>query len=125
MKTDLFETELRDAMSTVQCPRQVDVTDAVMEAVAKRPILSADMDNRRMKWKIMTGTVAACAATVVALIITFGANHNETEVNYVVGDVTSYIESYAEPDEYYENRFDNIRTYILDEETSSSMESDE
>lgn len=120
MKTDLFEAELRDAMTTMQCPRQVDVTDTVMAEVAKRPILSANTNNRYRKWRILTGTAAACAATAVALVITFNANHNKPEVSYVVSDVTNYIESYAEPDEYYESQYDNIRTYILDEETSDS-----
>lgn len=122
MNIDLFETELHDAMAAVKCPKQVDVTDAVMAEVAGYSILSTNTSNIRLRRGLWGGAVAACAATIVALTVTSHTNRRDDEAHYVVGDVTNYIESYARPDEYYESQYGNIRTYILGEEADDTLD---
>lgn len=120
MNQELLDTTIRESIRDIKCPYPVDVVDKVMSQISKVPVPMAmrhtdiHLKNKRLRG---IGTIAACLAITLGIGLTILHNvPDDAPVGALVNDISSYVEDYSDPNEYYDNQFSNIETLILSED---------
>lgn len=101
MTDDLLIQQLRE----LKYPGKVDVTEAVMAEVRRRPLLVSEPAKSKWGIKRISAVVAACAVVAVALnyVTTFTRTYDSTQIADDIATVYDYHAGYAENDSYYES----------------------
>ncbi len=127
MTNDLFEKTLLEDTRAIRCPQQIDVVDAVMEQVVRRPVpLSTNTNNKRPFVRYLTGggSIAACAALAVGffLYISGPQRHDDQHIGLLMSDVSSYVTGYAANSDHYLEQFAALEQFFLDNNQGNEEE---
>lgn len=114
MNQEMFDKEVREAISAMHCPQTVDVVDAVMARISKTPSIVAVTNKKKYRQWRFVSAAAACVTIVLGVGVTVRlVQQNDHTVGALVNDVSAYIEDYTVPNEYYNNQYPSIDDFIF------------
>ena len=106
---DILMEEVKQEIADIQCPKQVDVVNAVMDSIKDKQLLVPSTTRRT--WVNVASGLAACLviALIVNLSLFLSHPYNEQDLNKMFAELDQYTFDYSTPDAFsedYTNHFD-------------------
>lgn len=104
--------ELMQEITSIQCPKHVDVVGPVMDSIKAKQLL-APSSRRRFWLNIATGFAASfLIAFIVNISLFFSHPYSEKDINTMFAELDQYTLGYNTPDAVSEDYNSNINLYF-------------